>query len=300
MERRYWLYGGWRGLQNRVRMARTISEIKSAICAEWMGNEDVAKAYGFTKGESFGSKFSVVSVENLLFYIVAVTSWIVERLIDAHKDEVTTALDSKIPHRAKWYRDKVLDFMKGKTLADDTDVYDTSDMTTDEIEAAKVVKYAAVSENASTSILTIKVAGVKDGKKSALDASTKQQLENYLREVKDAGVRINLVNESADRFKCSLSICYDGLLEAEAVATAVLNAVQNYVENLPFNGVYSNMALVDAVQQVSGVKIAEVKNSAIMANGSDSWADIDVRAVPHSGYMNAACSDVTITMEEYV
>lgn len=281
-------------------MARTVSEIKSAICAEWMKNEDVAKAYGFTVGESFSSKFSVVSIENLLFYIVAVTSWIVERCIDAHKVEVNATLDSMIPHRAKWYRDKVLDFMKDKALADDTDVYDTSSMTADEIESAKVVKYAAVSENQTTSILTIKVAGEKNGKRTALDDTTQQQLKNYLNEVKDAGVRINLVNESADRFRCTISICYDGILEASSVAEAVLKTVQNYVENLPFNGVYSNMALVDAIQQVSGVKIAEVKSSDIMTHGSDTWSDIDVRVVPHSGYMNAADSDVTITMEEYV
>lgn len=281
-------------------MARTIAEIKSAICAEWMGNEDVAKAYGFTVGDSFSEKFSVVSVESLLFYIVAVTSWVVERLIDAHKSEVDAALDSLMPHRAKWYRDKVLGFMKGKALAGDSDVYDTSEMTASEIEAAKVVKYAAVSENEQTSILTIKVAGETDGRRSVLDATTQQQLENYLREVKDAGVRISLINESADRFKCSLTVCYDGLFEATSVAKSVLAAVQDYVENLPFNGVYSNMALVDAVKQVEGVKIAEVKSSAIMANGSDSWTAIDVRVVPHSGYMSAASGDVTITMEEYV
>jgi hypothetical protein len=281
-------------------MARTISEIKSAICTEWMRNEDVARAYGFEVGDSFGDKFSVVSVENLLFYIVAVASWVVERLIDVHKSEVDAALDALTPHRAKWYRDKTLGFLKGKTLYGETDKYDTSDMTESEIEAARVVKYAAVSENASSSILTIKVAGISGGRRAALDAATAQQLENYLREVKDAGVRINLINESADRFKCSLSICYDGLLEATSVAEAVLAAVQEYVENLPFNGMYSNMALVDAVQKVEGVKIAEVSCSAIMANGSDSWTDIDVRVVPSSGYMSAASSDVTITMEEYV
>ena len=75
-------------------MARTITEIKRDICAEWMGNEDVAKAYGFSVGDSFNENFSVVSVENLLFYIVAVVSWVVERLIDTHKSEVDAALDS--------------------------------------------------------------------------------------------------------------------------------------------------------------------------------------------------------------
>lgn len=280
-------------------MARTISEIKRAICAEWMGNEDVQKAYGFSANDRFNEKFSVVSIENLLFYIVAVASWVVENLIDTHKSEVDAALNSLTPHRPKWYRDKVLGFMKGRSLADESDTYDTSDMTASEIEAAHVIKYAAVSENALTSILTIKVAGITDGQRSALDQTTQRQLENYLREVKDAGVRINLINESADRFKCSLFIYYDGLLEAESVEKMVLEAVQDYVENLPFNGVYSNMSLVDAVQRVEGVKIAEVESSAIMANGQDSWTPIDVRVVPNSGYMCAENGDVTITMEEY-
>lgn len=281
-------------------MARTISEIKRAICAEWMGNEAVQNAYGFSAGDNFSEKFSSVSVENLLFYIVAVASWVVESLLDAHRSEVDAALDALTPHRAKWYRDKALGFMKGKTLSGESDVYDTSEMTASEIEAAKVVKYAAVSENADSSILTIKVAGESGGSRCALDAATEQQLESYLREVKDAGVRISLVNESADHFKCSLSLYYDGLLEATSVAESVLRAVQDYVENLPFNGVYSNMALVDAVQQVEGVKIAEVTSSSIKASGSDSWTPIAVRVVPHSGYMIASSSDVTLTMEEYV
>ena len=63
-------------------MARSITEIKSAICKEWMGNEDVARMYGFSVGDSFSERFSAVSVENILFYIVAVTSWVVERLVD--------------------------------------------------------------------------------------------------------------------------------------------------------------------------------------------------------------------------
>lgn len=280
-------------------MARTISEIKSAICAEWMGNDEVAKAYGFSPGDSFGSRFSAVSIENLLFYIVAVAAWTVERLIDKHKVEVNEALDNMIPHRAKWYRDKVLAFLKDRTLVQDSDLYDTSDMTADEIEAARVVKYAAVSENSATSILTIKVAGERDGKRTALDQATQRQLEHYIREVKDAGVRINLVNENADSFRCSIVICYDALLDAQTVERNAREAVRNYVENLPFNGIYSNMALVDALQQVTGVKIAEVTAAAIKANGTGVWKDIKVRTVPDSGYMYAEQQDIHITMEEY-
>ena len=70
-----------------------------------------------------------------------------------------TRIEEIIPHRPRWYRDKVLAFMKGKTLIADTDRYDTEGMTEDAIAAARVVKHAVAVENRDASLLTIKVAG---------------------------------------------------------------------------------------------------------------------------------------------
>lgn len=140
-------------------MARTIAEIKDSMTADLMRNPDVARAYGFETGAAFSSHFSKVSVESLLFYIVACAMWVLENLFDQHRRDVEQRIEAIIPHRPKWYRDKVLGFMKDKTLVPDTDHYDTEGMSDGDIEAARVVKYAAASENADASILTIKVAG---------------------------------------------------------------------------------------------------------------------------------------------
>ena len=139
-------------------MARTIAEIKESIAADFMRNSDVARAYGFEAGAAFTSHFSRVSIESLLFYIVACATWVLECLFDQHKTDVEKRIEEILPHRPKWYRDKVLAFMKDKTLISDTDTYDTVGMGEDDIEAARVVKHAAASENKNTSILTIMVA----------------------------------------------------------------------------------------------------------------------------------------------
>lgn len=278
-------------------MARTIAEIKDSMTADLMRNPDVARAYGFETGAAFSSHFSKVSVENLLFYIVACAIWVLENLFDRHRHDVEQRIESIIPHRPKWYRDKVLGFMKDKTLVPDTDHYNTSGMNDGDIEAARVVKYAAASENADASILTIKVAGETGGVRQPLDADTEIQLLAYIGEIKDAGVRVNLVNQTADVFHCEVDVYYDAMLLPETVETQCRETIRNYIENLPFNGEYSNMALVDELQKIEGVRIVEMSGATTEVDGESTPTDIDARFTPAAGYFSAG--NITVNMKSY-
>ena len=276
---------------------RTIEEIKETICADFMRNESVAELFGFTPGDSFTSHFSKVSVIGILFYIFAVAAWTLEKLFDTYKGEVDTRIEEIIPHRPRWYRDKVLAFMKGKTLIADTDRYDTEGMTEDAIAAARVVKHAVAVENRDASLLTIKVAGEKDGKRCRLDAETEAQLAAYIAEIKDAGVRTALVNIDPDRFNCEADVYYDPMLVAETVESACREAVRNYIENLPFNGEYTNMALVDALQTLDGVRIVEFRGATTVAAGEEVLVTIDARCIPAARYFEMG--DVVLNMKAY-
>lgn len=278
-------------------MARTIAEIKDSMTADLMRNPDVARAYGFEAGAAFSSHFSKVSVESLLFYIVACAMWVLENLFDQHRRDVEQRIEAIIPHRPKWYRDKVLSFMKDKPLVTDTDHYDTEGMSDGDIEAARVVKYAAASENADASILTIKVAGEVGGVRQPLDADTEIQLLAYIGEIKDAGVRVNLVNQTADVFHCEVDVYYDAMLLPETVETQCRETIRNYIENLPFNGEYSNMALVDELQKIEGVRIVEMSGATTEVDGESTPTDIDARFTPAAGYFSAG--NITVNMKSY-
>ena len=117
---------------------RTIEQIKETIAVDFMNNETVADMFGFPAGDNFAAHFSKVSIINILFYLFASAAWVLEQFFESHKKEVEARIDETIPHRPKWYRDKVLGFMKDMTLIPDTDDYDTSDMSDSDIEAAKV------------------------------------------------------------------------------------------------------------------------------------------------------------------
>lgn len=275
----------------------TIADIKNTIVSDFMNNETIADAYGFTKGDAFDNTFSKVSIESLIFYIVASAIYVAEALFDQHKEDVEARIDEIIPHRPKWYRDKVLTFMKGYTLVTDCDYYDTSSLSESEISAAKVVKYATATENKDMSILTIKVAGEESGERISLDADTQTQLAAYIDEIKDAGVRYNLVNKDADVFNCTINIMYDAQLLQSEIEDNVRAAIKNYIENLPFNGEYTNMSLIDAVQKISGVKVAEVKNSEAQVSGEKTVTSINMRYTPSAGYFKIG--NLIINMSVY-
>ena len=278
-------------------MARSINDIKNEITSEFMRNEAVAKLYGFESGTSFGDRFGAASIENILFYVWAVCTWSVEQLVNLHKKEVAEELDNLIAHRPKWYRDKVLAFMFGKPLIEGTDTYDTSGMEDTQIAACKVVKYATATESKDASLLTIKVAGEKDGNRCKLTDEQVEKLEAYIAEIKDAGVRVNLINQSADEFSCAIDVYYDDLLFPENVESLCRSVISDYVENLPFNGEYTNMALVDRLQQVEGVKIIELKESKVHVDGMSAFTSVNARTIPAAGYFKI--KDIDIKMISY-
>ena len=272
-------------------MARTVTEIKESLAADFMRNEAAASAYEFTPGDNFTERFSKVSVENVLFYVVACAVWVLECLFDAHTADVDSRIDEILPHRPKWYRDKALRFMKGKVLLPDSDEYDTSTMSEGEIAATRVVKHAVAVESRGTSILTVKVAGESDGRRAPLDEETVQQLEAYFAEIKDAGVRINVVNKEGDPFSCEVDIYYDAMLTPETVKNDCEAAIKSYIENIPFNGEYTNMALVDTLQGVDGVKVVE------LTRASTGGAAINARYVPDAGYFRV--DTLTLNLKVY-
>lgn len=276
---------------------RTVDQIKQAIAADLMRNEHAAETFGFKPGDSFTAHFSKVSVLSVVFYIVACAMWTLERLFESYRMEVDTHIEAILPHRPKWYRDRVLLFMKDRALIPDADRYDTEGMTQTQIGQAQVVRHAVAVESEDASLLTIKVAGERDGRRAPLDADAEEQLTAYIARIKDAGVRTALVNTAADRFDCEADIWFDPMLLASDVESACRAAIRGYVENLPFNGEYTNMALVDALQAVEGVRIVELRGATASAAGQHVVTAIDARCVPAAGYFETG--DVKLNMKAH-
>lgn len=238
---------------------RTIAEIKESMTREFMQNEEAAKIWGFEQGAPWESVMGRVSVENVMFYIVALCCYVVEALMDTHKTEVEELIATRTPHRAKWYRDKALAFLDGKDLIEDGDEYDTQGMSVEEVKSLQVVKHAVAVEDVKSGILVIKVAGENDeGKREPLTTEQCDRLKSYLGEVKDAGVRIEIVNALPGLFSLQANVYYDALHDGDIVKTNCKQAIVEYVENLEFNGILSRNGIEDSLRGINGVEMVQL------------------------------------------
>jgi hypothetical protein len=271
-------------------MARTIDEIQT----------NMLNAIGLDPVLSLvATSTSKVAIYRLFTRIVATAIWTVEVLFDTLKAELNELLAALKPHSLRWYANKAKDFQYGYSLPIDTDVYDNSALTEDEIDDSKIVKYSAVTEG-DDGKLRIKVA--KEGADlEPLAGGELTAFSEYMARIKDAGVRLLISSDTPDKLKLDLKIYYDPLIlnsDGQRIDGAdsepVQNAVKNYLKNLPFNGVFVLAYLVDALQVVEGIVIPHV-NNCLTSYAAFPFTSVNVQYLPDAGYLRfEAPEDLTI------
>lgn len=282
-------------------MARTIAEIKKDMADTFIKERAVISSYGLDGKKTFDQQFSPVSIENILFYVFAVALWTLEKLFDAHAEEVDSRIEQLEPHTLRWYVGKAKAFMFGYKLVTDTDYYDTAGMSDTDIEAARVVKYAVATE--SNTVVYLKVAGEKEGNPCLLTDSQFSALNSYINEIKDAGVSVQIRNEEADHMDIQITVYYDPtLLSSDGVSLTdgskpVEDAVRSVITNLPFDGVLRKADLLAAISAAHGVEVADITALRVKPNASSSWTSVVGYNRPYSGYYKI--TQLSVTYEQY-
>lgn len=302
-------------------MARSIAEIKAQICETFISQDAIRTGYGLKDKQTFDKAFSPVSLESLMFYVVASCIWLLEKLFDRHREEVDARIDALRPHTLRWYVSKTLEYMRGKDLIMTdgvvvADYYDTSGMTEADIEKARVVKYAVATED-NTQVFIKVAARANNGQPTPLQPEDLVGLKYYLSQIKDAGVAIKVLNEPADNMRVDLVVLYDpAILTAETIGNGqidangyttiqllrdgkdvIAEAVSNVISKLPFNGEYRNSDLMAALQSVEGVRVADIVSVEAAAGGSEVYSRVVAYRRPYSGYY--ALKNLTVKGRAY-
>ncbi|MBR4326272.1 MAG: hypothetical protein IKP73_12175 [Bacteroidales bacterium] len=297
-------------------MARTVDEIKTTMEESWMSSDALKALYKWELDEDgrppeFSETYSKASLENILLYIVAYCAYVIERLMDTVKAEIEDEISTKVPGSLQWYVRKMKEFVYMPALSEDdrgkvvfngnTGEYTIDpELSESALNKARIVRHAVAIDNNVDGILQLKVAG-EDASHNLIPL-TDQQKEaflSYIMRVKYAGVRIKLITAHGDKFNCTMTVWYDPLYTAEDVRYNCEKAISDYIKGLPFNGEYTNMALIDSIQAVKGVKVAELSpNGAsytLRQNGRTQTISAKVR--PFAGYFNIG--KLTLKMECY-
>lgn len=266
-------------------MARSITEIKAQILSNIAGNDDLQDL----------NSTSSVSIFGAFAFIVAVAHFTLEKLFDIHSSQVDTAIYENKPGTARWYRNMSLAFQFGFNLLTDDDQFNNVGFTTDQIEASKIVKYCSVKESLESSRLIIKIAGESGENLIPLTATQITSFKYYMGEIAYAGVKLEIVNNPADKLQLIMRVYRNPLVIDEngnniiTGGKTVEDAIKKYIKNLPFDGELVINDLIDYLRNVDGVinvHIVSAQSSYkdLVTNLYKPFVSIDVKTIPVAGY----------------
>ena len=273
-------------------MARAIEDIQ----------QDILKRMAEQPALSGLTSTSQTAIYRLITYVVSYAIWLLEKLFDTHKQEITKALYEQKSGSLRWYRKKALDYQDGFDLLPGSDRFNNEGAIKEDIEKSKIVKYAAVTEAEGKSQLIVKAAGEQHGKLVQLSPSQTYRFKTYIKEIRYAGTPVNVISLPPDRLYLNIDIYRDPLILDEKGVNlrsgekSAESAISQYLKTLPFNGEFVVQSLVDCLQRVAGVHIVHVIKieSSSIKGAIDDYGpkqSISVYTIPQSGYFEIANFD---------
>ena len=284
-------------------MARTLDIVKKDLTNSFMQNSIMQNAYGFADDLLFENVFSIVSFENILFDVIAFAIFNLELIFDKHTTQIDTAIYENKPGTARWYRNMALKFQYGRQLLTDDDEFNNVGFTDDQNEATKIIKYCSVKESLESSRLIIKIAGETAGELSELLPDEITAFNYYLSQVAYAGVKLNVVNNPADKLLLNLQVFRNPLVidsagnNIENGGKPIDEALKVYMKNLPFDGELVINDMIDFLRDVSGiinVHVASAKSSYkdLSIDAFTDFKEINIKTTPLAGYFKIETNSI--------
>ncbi len=266
-------------------MARSFTEIQSNILLNIENNENLLVLNSTSKS----------AIYRLIVFIVSYAIFNLELIFDKHTTQIDAAIYENKPGTARWYRNMALKFQYGFALLNDDDEFDNNGFTTDQVESSKIIKYCSVKESSESSRLIIKIAGETNGELSELLPDEITAFNYYLSEVAYAGVKLNVVNNPADKLFLNLQVYRNPLVidsqgnNIELGGKSIDEALKVYMKNLPFDGELVINDMIDFLRDVPGiinVHVVSAKSSYkdLAIDAFTDFQEINVKTTPVAGY----------------
>ena len=247
-------------------MARSIALIKSQILTEKANQSALSGA----------TSTSQTAIYNLWAYVTAVAINLHEQAIDLYKSTLESELASSYVSSDAWLQAKAFEFQYSATVPQVVTLVNFAPIYNPINTALRIITRCSV-KTTGQRIVEVKVA--KLNPPVALSAPELSAFSGYLSQGGDgtiggagtgigyAGVQFKPVSRTSDKLFIKATITYNGQYSS-VIQTNVINAINNYLANIPFDGLVKVLSLVDAIQSVSGVKDIKIEDLAIRADAT--------------------------------
>lgn len=242
-------------------MARTIAQIVAALDAEQAAQTNLSGL----------NSTSNTSIYKLWKYIIAVSQYLLESLIDQKKTEIENVLKVGYFGTALWIREKCFEFQYDATTPQVIQIINGVP-TYPVIDTDKQIITRCSVKSTGYSAVNIKVA--KSDPPEILLAAEKTALSAYFNAGGNAsggeqgigavGINYNVLSYEPDRLYIEAEIFYNGIY-AGTIENQTIEALENFMANMPFDGDLKVVDVVDALQSVPGFVDVEITELAYRA-----------------------------------
>jgi len=252
-------------------MATTIAALKKTITDFFVSQSEIQDAYGLETTKTFDEQFSKVSIESILFYIIAYCHKLIYDIIDVFKSEQQEAIDAAVMMNDRWWYNQVMAYVYGAKLEYDSSTYKFNTVST---SSTPLIAYCAIREIVnSDKVTSIQVMCAKSGYKTLSgNVSTPNSeiyvMTEYLNRIKPAGVLFTLESNTPDIIyfptnssnEPGIQIYYDpmllganGVLLSDNKTYPVNVAIDTYLKGIVYGGKFNVTKMIDAIQSATGV-----------------------------------------------
>lgn len=278
-------------------MAKTLNEIQEIILSKIAASPNLSALEVLTDDEKASlsnlTSTSKVSVWRLFVFCIACAWLAFEQLMDAFKALIEALVSRNRPHGLGWYKNLALAFQYGDELNED-DEYDIID------SSKQIIKQVACVDGDRT--IFFKIATLNGSELVKLsDVNQVNAFTAYMEKMRDAGTRIEIINEDADLLKIELEYYYDALLiknDGTTITTGVNvveKAINDYLKSLDFNGEFDLNKMTDYLQAAIGYKSLKINYVGFKAALATSYTQITRAYQPLSGYMKIDLPELNVT-----
>ena len=227
-------------------MARTQEQIQKSIIDDFQSIPELAQANS-TSNRAIWRLFTFIQSSAIL---------LLEQIMDVFRAETEDKISKAIPNTATWLTQKVYDFQYDATTPQILQLIDYAPKYPSVSDALKIVSRCSVVSTISNRVI-IKVA--KNNPPEALDSLQVASLQDYVNIIGTAGISYTVTSSASDKIYIDADVYYNGQYSA-VIQDTVINAINVYLANLPFNGQLKVSDIEIAIRNVAGVSDCLINN----------------------------------------
>lgn len=278
-------------------MARTLSQIYNSLIADKESNtaldgltpnpETLSGLFTYENFKSLANSAikklskSKVAIWRLIMFVTAYGIWMQEQLYDIFKTEVDTLTTNREFGQLPWYVEKAKEFQLGDQLEWINDSYYGYAEIDEDVQ---IVTQAAAT--VSNGVVYVKVAKGDIGSLEKLTTDEISAFERYMKGsseayaedgIAPAGTKVTIISSDPDEIRFAIEVFYDaivldstGTLLSDGVTKPVDVAIENYIQQIPFDSKFRIIDFVDAIQAADGV-VNIVVNNCDAKNSTQAW-----------------------------